>query len=78
MFNVCLKIAWNSLLEINSFLKQNFIFLIFQKSNFGIDLDGSNFDVTSISAEISTFNGGAKEVESFNCEIQYGPEGSRG
>ena len=32
----------------------------------------------SISAEISTFTGGAKEVQNFKLKVHSGPEGSRG
>ena len=33
---------------------------------------------TSISAEISTLFGGAKEVQNFKLKVHSGPEGSRG
>ena len=34
--------------------------------------------VTSISAEISTFNGGAKEAQNFNLKVHSDPSGSVG
>ena len=50
-------------------------------SNFniiGIDLHGLKYCVISISAEISAFAGGAKEVQNFKLKVHSGPEGSRG
>ena len=49
-----------------------------ENSNFGIDLDGSKYCVFSVSAEISTFIDGAKEVQNFKLKVHSGPEGSRG
>ena len=66
-------------------LQLTFVFLLkkrknvkFENSNFGIDLDGSKYCVSSVSAEISTFIDGAKEVQNFKLKVHSGPEGSRG
>ena len=52
--------------------------LTLQKSNFEIDLDGSKYDVISVSAGHYDLFGGAKEVQDFKVKVHSGPEGSRG
>ena len=62
-------------------MHRNVIFekiLTLQKSNFEIDLDGSKYDVISVSAGHYDLFGGAKEVQDFKVKVHSGPEGSRG
>ena len=53
------------------------IFHIFQKSNFGIDLDGSNFGVFSFPAKFLLLPAGPKKYITSNSKfivVQRGPE----